>query len=75
MFVNFDPAFNLFALEQEGLLDTHESRICAFINGVRQSYNPRDPHVHAAIADQVGLNLDNLTGQELARIAREIDNM
>ena len=75
MFGNFDPAFNLFALEQEGLLDTTESLMQRFLKTLSTKANPQDPAVYYSVADEVGLDLDSLRGNQLRYLADEIQKM
>lgn len=62
-----NPAFNLYAMEQEGLLDTRESKINKVINKLR--YGPRD--IDLALAE-VGWTRYDITSDEFQRIQREV---
>ena len=71
----FNPAFNLFAMEQEGLLDTTDSLMNRFLKELSTQANPQDPDVYNRVAQSVGLNLSTLTGIQLRYLADEIQKM
>ena len=71
----FNPAFNLFAMEKEGLLDTTDSLMNCFLKELATQENPQDPDVYNRVAKSVGLNLSSLTGVQLRHLADEIQKM
>lgn len=73
--MNFDAAFNLYAMEQEGLLDTREAKIQNFIRiAAARLREWGDAGSWHQIATAAGFSsIYDLTDAELTRIEREIE--
>lgn len=66
-----DAAFMLYAMEQEGELDTRTSKINRAIKELRKSVNRNDPVVRASVYQHCGLT--NLTPGEEMRIHQGVN--
>ena len=72
MFNPFEnPAFMLYAMEQEGELDTHESKINKAIKYLSRSYNPEDLLEQYSAFERAGLAPGDLSSADIDRIVRE----
>ena len=67
-----DPAFGLYAMEQEGYLDTRESKLNRVINFLKQSPNPMDPEEQVKAVYAAGMCPKDLSYEERERITREV---
>ena len=67
-----DPAFGLYAMEQEEYLDTHESKLNRIINFLKQSPNPMDPEEQVKAVYAAGMRPEDLSYEERERIIREV---
>ena len=65
-----DAAFTLFAMEQEGDLDTREGKINRAIKELRKTANPNDAVVRAMVYQNCGLT--NVSSWEENRIQKGI---
>ena len=67
-----DPLFMLYAMEQEGELETKESKINKAIKLLRLSTSPIDECELYSTLDSVGLRPGDVSSYDIDRIKREV---
>lgn len=67
-----NPAFNLYAMEQEGLLETHESKINKIIKSLRARGCPKDTDSWQSAFAEVGYTFNDVTNYDMARISEAV---
>lgn len=70
-----DMAFGLYVAEQEGWLDTHESKVNKFIKELATAANPTDTNEQNDILYRCGLTENSLSDYDKARIQDAIDKL
>ena len=70
-----DMAFALYVAEQEGWLDTHESKVNRFLKELATAVNPADSEEQIEILYRCGLTPDALTDYDHVRIQEEVERL
>lgn len=63
--------FNLYAMECEGLIPTHDGKINLLINRLAKEENPNNLWIQREICKEIDLNLDDLSDKEIEYIEKE----
>lgn len=69
---NVGSPYHMYMMEQEGMLDTHESKVNKVIKLFKKAaaagYNINLPSIQEEIFDEVGIKYNDLTSKDLRRI-------